>query len=71
MAISGGAKPSIEMQVIDGELVLGSEAMRQGVVTEVDIAVQRLSEGERVFVSTYTPVRQGVIRTVQMMLGGN
>jgi hypothetical protein len=71
MAISGGAKPSVEMQVIAGELVIGSQAMRQGVVNDVDLAVQRLACGERVFVQQYGDLPERVRKTVQMMLGGN
>jgi hypothetical protein len=71
MAVAGGAKPSIGYQIIANELiVVDNQAMRQGVVSDIDIAVQRLSCGEKVYVSTYTPVHQGVLRTVQMMLGG-
>jgi hypothetical protein len=43
--------------------------MRQGVVSDVDMAVQRLLQGERVFVQTYGALVTQVQRTVHMALG--
>lgn len=68
MAHAGGAKPSIEMWVEDGELRLGKAAQRVGVVSDVDLAVQRILQGERVYVQQYGPVVTQVQRTVQMAL---
>jgi hypothetical protein len=69
MAISGGAKPSVELQIIDGQLYVGPQAMRQGVVNDIDLAVQRLAQGERVYVQTYGDLPARVQRTINMMLG--
>lgn len=68
MAVAGGTKPSIEMWVKDGELRVGTTAQRFGVVSEVDLAVQRLLQGERVFVQNYGATVAQVQRTVQMTL---
>jgi hypothetical protein len=68
MAISGGAKPSVEMQIIDGRLVTGSHAMRQGVVSDADIAFHRLIQGERVFVQAYGGLVTTVTKQVQFYL---
>lgn len=53
MAVAGQAKPSVEMQIVDDALVVGSHAMRQGVVNDSDIAFHRLLAGERVYVQAY------------------
>lgn len=68
MAISGGAKPSVEMQVIDGALTVGSSTMRQGVVNDVDLAVQRLLQGQKVFVQKYGDLTDRVRHSVEMAL---
>lgn len=68
MAHAGGAKPSVEMQVIDGTLVVGTAAQRIGVVGDVDLAVQRLLQGEKVYVQQYGPTVTQVQRTVEMTL---
>lgn len=68
MAISGGAKPSVEMQVIDGALTVGSSTMRQGVVNDVELAVQRLLQGQKVFVQKYGDLTDRVRRSVEMAL---
>lgn len=70
MAIAGGAKPSIEMQVKDGQLIMGKAAYRQGVVSDVDLAIQRLMQGEIVFVQQYGSTVTAVQRTIEMTLGG-
>ncbi len=68
MAISGGAKPSIQMQVKAGALHIGTAAMRQGVVSDVDNAVARLLAGEEVFVQQYGRIVDDVRRGVQEAL---
>lgn len=70
MAVSGGAKPSIDMVVTNGALVVGSASMRQGVVNDVDLAVQRILQGETVFVQQYGDLPERVRRSVEMALGG-
>jgi len=61
MAVAGGAKPSVQMQVIEGQLVKGTLAMRQGVVSDADTAFHRLISGERVFVQAHG----GLVSTVE------
>ncbi len=68
MAVAGGAKPGIEMKVVDGALITGASAQRQGVVADVDLAVQRLLCGETVFVSVYGALHERVQRTVEATL---
>lgn len=43
-------------------------AQRVGVVSDVDLAVQRLLQGERIFLQQYSPIVSQVQRTVQMAL---
>ncbi len=72
MAVSGGAKPSIELQIIDGVLVVGKAAMRQGAVNNVDTAVQDLLKGKVVFLQQYGSLVTQVQRTIEAVLkGGN
>lgn len=68
MAISGGAKPSVQMQVIDNALITGRTAMRQDVVSSVDLAMHRLLSGEVVFVGTYASLPEHVTRSVEAVL---
>lgn len=68
MAHAGGVKPTIEMWVEDGELCLGKAGQRMNAVSDVDLAVQRLLQGEKVFVQQYGPIVTQVQRTVQMAL---
>lgn len=68
MAVAGGANPSVEMHITDGALIVGTAAMRQGVVNDVDLAVQRLLQGEQVFVQQYGALVEQVQRTVAMTL---
>lgn len=70
MAIAGGAKPSIEMQIKDGQLIMGKAALRQSVVGDVDLAVQRLLQGETVFVQQYGATVTAVQKTLEMTLRG-
>ncbi len=72
MAVSGSAKPSIELQIIDGALVIGKAAMRQGAVNNVDTAVQDLLKGKVVFLQQYGSLVTQVQRTIEAVLrGGN
>jgi hypothetical protein len=68
MAHAGGVRPSVEMWVEDSRLVVGTAAQRLGVVSDVDMAVQRLLQGEKVFVQTYGSLVTQVQRTVEMAL---
>lgn len=68
MAIAGGAKPSVTMEIKDGVLHVGSAEMRQGVVNDVDLAVQRLLSGEKVFVAQYGSTIERVQKTVEATL---
>jgi len=68
MAHAGGVRPSVEMQVVDGALVIGAAAQRIGVVGDVDLAVQRLLQGEKVYVQQYGSTVTQVQRTVEMAL---
>ncbi len=70
MAIAGGAKPSVEMEVKDGLLVVGTSALRQGAVNNVDMAVQELLRGRKVFVQQYGDLTNQVKRTIEMALKG-
>lgn len=70
MAHSGGARPCVPMQVVNGELVVGRPTQTTVAVNDVDLAVQRLACGETVYVQTYGDLVNRVTRTVQMMLGG-
>lgn len=68
MAIAGGAKPSILMEIKDGVLHVGSVEQRQGVVNDVDTAVHRLLSGEVVFVQTFGSLVERVQKTVEATL---
>ncbi len=70
VAISGGAKPSIQLEIIDGALVIGKAAMRQGAVNNVDVAVQDLLKGKVVFLQQYGDLQTQVTRTINMTLKG-
>lgn len=70
MAVSGGAKPSIPMEIIDGVLVVGASAMRQGALNSVDMAVQELLRGRRIFLQQYGDLQTQVERTINMALKG-
>lgn len=69
MAVSGNAKQSFDMKIIDGNLVVGKYAHRIGVVTDVDMAVQQLLDGKLVFVHAYANTIDLVTKTVRMALG--
>lgn len=64
----GREKPSIEMRIKNGELVMGKAERREGIVTDADIAIQRLLQGETVYVQQYAPIVRAVQRTVEMTL---
>ncbi len=68
MAHAGGVKPSIEMWVEGGELHTGTSAQRVGVVSDIDLAVQRLLQGEKVFVQKYGDLTERVTKSVEMAL---
>jgi hypothetical protein len=53
MAISGSAKPSVPMRLIDGRLETGIYAMRQSVENDPAKATRRILKGETVFVQCY------------------
>lgn len=53
MAISGGAKPSISMRLVDGTLHTGVYAMRQGAENDPAKAAKRILKGETVYVQVY------------------
>lgn len=69
MAVAGGAKPCVSMQIVDGNLVIGPQEMTTVAVTDVDLAVQRLVCGEKVYVALYGGLPLRVERTVRMSLG--
>lgn len=68
MAVAGSVKPSVQMQVINGELFIGRSAQRIGVVTSVDLAVHRLLDLEVVYVQSYGSLIEQVTRTVNAVL---
>lgn len=68
MAVAGGAKPSVEMQIVDNALVVGTHAMRQGVVSDSDIAFHRLLAGDKVFVQAYGSLPATVEKQVRYYL---
>lgn len=68
MAISGGAKPSVQMQVVDNALITGRTAMRQDVVNSVDLAVHRLLDLEVVYVQSYGSLVHQVTMSVNAVL---
>ena len=70
MAHAGGVKPCVSMQVVDGELVIGSPTQTTVAVNDIDLIVQRLACGEVVYCQLYGDLVHRVTRTVQMMLGG-
>lgn len=70
MAIAGGAKPSIEMEIKDGELWIGKAAMRQGAINDVDMAVQELLRGHKIFLQQYGSLCTQVQRTIEAVLKG-
>ena len=68
MAVAGSVSSAIEMYVQNGALCYGKTEQRLGVVKDVDLAVHRLLANERVWVTTFTTVREGVARTVNATL---
>lgn len=64
MAIAGGAKPSAQMQIVDGVLVTRRVALRQGVISDIDLIIHRLLNGETVYASTYGSIIEQVTRTI-------
>lgn len=64
MAISGGAKPSVEMWIKDRKLIIGKAAMRQGVINNVAVAAHKLMNGERVFVQQFGTLVEQVTEAV-------
>jgi hypothetical protein len=69
VAVAGNAKQSIEMAIIDGNLVIGRYAHRVGVIDNVDEAIQKLLDGHRVFVHAYGNKVDLVTKTVRIALG--
>lgn len=69
MAHAGGVKPSIQMQIVDGKLVVGKAEQRLKVVDSLDLAIKRLFDGEIVFVQQYANLPDQVQRTVTLALG--
>ena len=70
MAIAGGAAPSFEAQIVNGELKLERQTLRNGVVSDVDLALQRLMAGETIFLSARSDVVSAVSRTIAMVMRG-
>lgn len=68
MAHAGGVRPSVEMWIEDNRLMVGTAAQRLGVVGDVDLAVQRLLQGEKVYVQQYGSLVTQVQRTVEAVL---
>jgi hypothetical protein len=58
------------MCIKDGALVIGRATLRQGVVNNVDIAVQDLLRGKIVFVQQYGNLVTQVQRTIEVTLRG-
>ena len=69
MAIAGSAAPSFEAKIVNGELKLERQTLRNGVITDVDIALQRLMAGETVFLSARSDIVSAVQRTLRMVAG--
>jgi hypothetical protein len=53
MAVSGGNKPCVRMEITDGVLVQHNPGMSTQAVDDVDLAVQRLFGGQTVYVAQY------------------
>ena len=70
MAVSGGARPSIQMEIVDGVLVSKSAGMTQSPVRDIDLAIHRLLAGESVYVQAYMPVVDGIRKTIEAVLKG-
>jgi zinc transporter ZupT len=71
MAISGSAAPSFLARIVDGKLELTQQALRQGTVTQIDLALHRLLAGETVFVSARADITGALQRTLDMMNRGD
>lgn len=56
MAHSGGARPSISMRLVNGRLIEGTIAQRQGVESHPAKAAARILQGETVFVQLYADI---------------
>jgi hypothetical protein len=52
MAVSGGNKPCVRMDIIDMALIMHPSMSTEG-VSDVDLAVQRLFGGQTVYVAQY------------------
>lgn len=64
MAVAGGAKPSVQMHIKDRKLIIGSAAMRQGVINSVAVATHKLMNGEIVFVQQFGNLVEQVTEAV-------
>ena len=62
-------KPSIEMKIVGGELRMGKVERRVGIVEDVDVAIQRLLNGEVVFLHQYGPTVTTVQQKIRIALG--
>lgn len=68
MAIAGGATPSFIAEIVDGKLELSRQSLRQGVITDVDIAIHELLKGKRIFIHAYAATVERVTKTIEMTL---
>ncbi len=70
MAVSGGAKPARLMRIEENKLVSEDAGMRQGTINNIDLAIHRLLAGESVYVQAYTPILDGIRKTIEVTLKG-
>lgn len=69
MAIAGSAAPSFIARMVDGELTMTRQTLRQGVISDVDFAIQELLQGRTVILSARADVVYRVQATLMLTAG--
>ena len=72
MPVAGSNRWTINAVIKDGKMEwVGKAYMSQIAVQDVDLAIQRLLNGETVPIHQYVPFMDRITKSVSMILGGN
>ena len=72
MPVAGNNRWTINAVIKDGKMEwVGRAYMSQIAVQDVDLAIQRLLNGETVPIHQYAPFMDRITKSVSMILGGN
>jgi hypothetical protein len=61
---------TVEMFIQDGELIVSKAVRKEACVRDFDLALQKLVDGETVYVLQYEPLVTKLQRTLRVALGG-